>query len=70
MPLAHLVINEVFYDNYGDPFKFSSGIIYYNHDVPNLMTVPTDVVFARVVSFRTPEWGQVYFMVKMTNPEP
>ena len=29
VPLAHLVINEVVYNNHGDPFKFSTSLPYY-----------------------------------------
>lgn len=29
VPLSHLVINEVWFDNYGDPYKFSSAGVYY-----------------------------------------
>ncbi len=29
VPLSHLVLNEVWLDNYGDPYKFSSAGVYY-----------------------------------------
>jgi adiponectin receptor len=29
VPLSHLVINDVVYNNYGDPFSFTSSITYY-----------------------------------------
>jgi len=29
IPLSHLVINDVMYNNYGDPFSFTSSITYY-----------------------------------------
>ena len=29
IPLTHLAINEFVFDNYGDPFRFSSAIPYY-----------------------------------------
>lgn len=29
IPLAHLVVNEFIFDNFGDPFRFSSSYVYY-----------------------------------------
>lgn len=29
IPIFHLVINEFVFDNYGDPYKFSSSYPYY-----------------------------------------
>ena len=29
IPLGHLLINELLYDNYGDPFQFSTSAPYY-----------------------------------------
>jgi adiponectin receptor len=29
VPISHLVINEAFFDNYGDPYEFSSAGVYY-----------------------------------------
>lgn len=29
VPLSHLVVNEFVFDNFGDPFKFSSSYDYY-----------------------------------------
>jgi hypothetical protein len=29
VPISHLIINEAWFDNYGDPYKFSSAGVYY-----------------------------------------
>jgi adiponectin receptor len=29
IPLSHILINELIFDNYGDPFEFSSSFVYY-----------------------------------------
>jgi hypothetical protein len=29
IPLTHLVVNEYFFDNFGDPYRFSSSYFYY-----------------------------------------
>ena len=29
IPLSHLVVNELVFDNFGDPFRFSSSYVYY-----------------------------------------
>jgi adiponectin receptor len=29
VPISHLVINELIYDNYGDPYQFSISLPYY-----------------------------------------
>jgi hypothetical protein len=29
VPLSHMIINEMVFDNYGDPYEFSSSLVYY-----------------------------------------
>jgi adiponectin receptor len=29
IPISHMLINEIIYDNYGDPFEFSTSLPYY-----------------------------------------
>ena len=29
VPLSHMIINEIVFDNYGDPYEFSSSLVYY-----------------------------------------